>query len=709
MSFRTSKDARVAPNVSTNATLGLDWVARVLYERSFVLATATGLGAIFSLLYLLTATPQYVATTRILIEDQRPQIASGQEIVRMTQLDASVTMFSQVIDSQIALIQSQQQIEKVIDQLNLFEQPDSRDGPSIFKKLVGPLTTFAQPDSSGGPSIFGKFFAPVNTIEPAGSADSQSAGKMGELKRRDDQLRKFSRQLNVTRLAQTAIILVSYADPDRDRAAQVANAVAKAYIAQQAETINDVKRKAVGWLAARAAELQEEVLAGEQKIEEYKVRNGLISVDGRPLLERELIATLEQLIATRAEAAGAEARAKLFGEGRSDAEVAKLRASIQEKDLQRVIDKLASATDGMVGLRELELKHKATHDVYAGVLNRLKEGEVQASLQITQSRIVNYATPPLRPEWPRKALVLILGSLGSAWLATSFVLLQEFHLGIVRTPRDISQQLRHIVSLPIVGAGPSRIWRKKIGMAPGRRGLKKLLDQLLPTRSKRVKPIGIKRQASGDMASPYAQAMFTLINAMDQAQHTKGGGIFAFVSAQEGEGKTMTLLNLADYAASAGKKVLLIDADLRHPDLTETCAPLPVLSLLDIAEQKVDAAEVIINGTFNLCPGPHGHTCQRPMEILASDGVARLLREARADYDIVLIDTSPLLVYVDAKALMEKVDGIILLIECFRTTRAQIDEVLESLGEHCRKLLGFALNKSHRRHYKNGSRGGRYS
>ena len=688
MSFRAPNKKLLAPRASTDETLTLEWVARVLYHRRFVVAAATGLGVIFSLAYLLTATPQYVATTRILIEDQSPQIASGREIVRMTQLDASVTMFSQVIDSQIALVQSPQQIEKVIDQLNLFKPLDSSDGPSIF----------------------GKFFAPLNTIEPAGSADSQSAGKMGELKRRDDQLRKFFQKLNVRRLAQTSIILVSYADVDRDRAAKVANAVAVAYIRRQVETINNVKREAVGWLRARAAELHEEVLAEERKIGEYKARNGLVSVGGRMLVERELISTLEQLITTRAEAAGAEARAKLFGGGRSDAEVAKLRALIQEKELQHLIDKQTSATDVMVGLRELEIKHKATRDVYVGVLSRLKEGEVQTSLQTTQSRIVNYAIAPLRPEWPRKSLVLILGSLGSAWLGVTFVLLQEYHLGIVRSPKDISQKVRHVTSLPILGAGPSRRWRKKIGVAPGRMWLRKLLDQLLATRSKRVKHARIERKAWGDMASPYAQAMFTLNNLMYRAKPTKGGSIVAVVSAQEGEGKTMTVLNLADYAASSGKKVLLVDADLRRPALTETCAPLPVLSLVDIAEQNVDVAEVIIKGTFNFCPGPHGHECQQPMEILASDAVTRLLQEARADYDLVLIDTSPLLTYVDAYALMDKVDGIILLVECCRTTRAQIDEVLEALGEDRGKLLGFALNKSRgRRHYRNKSRGGRYS
>lgn len=87
------------------------------------------------------------------------------------------------------------------------------------------------------------------------------------------------------------------------------------------------------------------------------------------------------------------------------------------------------------------------------------------------------------------------------------------------------------------------------------------------------------------------------------------------------------------------------------------------------------------------------------MEILASDGVSRFLQEARADYDLMLIDTSPLLTYVDAKALMETVDGMVLIVECNRTTRAQVDEVLEAIGEDSGKLLGFVLTKARGGHH----------
>ena len=607
MNFRASTIKLAGPIASNSELLDLDWVARILFERRFILAVATALGGIFSILYLLNATPEYKATTQILIQDQRPRIASGQDIVPMARLDKSVTMLSQVINSQIALIKSPKQIETVIRQLNLFPQPDS----------------------SGGESIFEKFIARLNLFEQRRSTDGQSTGELDQLKRRYKQLTQFLRQLTVRRLTQTSIILVSYADTDRERAAKVANAVAKTYIEHQVETINNVKREAVGWLNARAAELRDQVRIEERQVEEYKARNGIVSVGGR-----------------------------LVVGGRSDA---------------------------MVGLRELELNLKATRDVYAGVLTRLKEAEVQISLHVTQSRIVNHATPPLRPNWPRKSFVLIIASLGSLWVAVAFVLLQEFRLGIVRSSKDVRHKVRYITTLPMVGAGPSQKW------------FMKLLDQLLPTRLKKFNRI--ERHTLGDMASPYAQAMFTLNNSMRRAEQAKGGSIFAVVSAQEGEGKTTTALNLADYAANSGKRVLLIDADVRRPTLTGTCAPLPVLSLVDIAEQKVDAAEVIIKGTFDFCPGPHDHSCERPMEILASDGVSRFLREARADYDLMLIDTSPLLTYVDAKALMETVDGMVLIVECNRTTRAQVDEVLEAIGEDSGKLLGFVLTKARGGHH----------
>ena len=617
MNFLASKDKFSAPDTSNNEILGLDWQLRILNDRRLVFAAASALGVIFSLLYLWIATPKYVATAQILIEDQRPRIASGPEIVRLARIDESVTMLSQMIESQIALIQSRQEIEKVISQLNLFEHPDSSGDRSISEKFFG--------------SISEKSFAWLNLSMPPGNAQDQNTGKLNQLKRRDKRFADFFRELTVRRLSQTSIILVSYADPDRERAANVANAVAKAYIKQQVDGINNVKREAVGWLKARATELQDQVRTEERKIEEYIARNGIVSVGGRWVVV----------------------------EGRSDA---------------------------MAALRELELNLKTTLDVYAGVLSRLKEGQVQVSLPTTQSRIVSQATPPLRPYWPRKSLVLIIGPIGSLWLAVGFVLLQEFRLGIVRSAAELKHKVRYITTLPMFGGRPSLAW------------FRKLLDQLLPTKLKKFNRIQL--HTLDDMASPYAQALFTISSLMHKAKQATGGSIFALMSAQVGEGKTTIALNLADYAANSGKRVLLIDADLRQPTLSETCAPLPGLSLVDIAEQKVDPAEVIIKGTFDFCPGPHGHSCQRPMMVLDSDGVTRFLLEARADYDLVLIDTSPLLSFVDAQALLEKVDGVVLVIECGRTTRAQIKEALEAIGKHSGTLLGFVLNKDrggHRR------------
>ena len=165
-------------------------------------------------------------------------------------------------------------------------------------------------------------------------------------------------------------------------------------------------------------------------------------------------------------------------------------------------------------------------------------------------------------------------------------------------------------------------------------------------------------------------------------------------SASNGEGKSTTAANLAVVYAQLGKRVLLIDCDLRKPTAhftfkTSAHAGLSTILVgripLDRAIQKTEVARLSI-----LAAGP---VPPNPTELVASERMTELLEDVRRDYDIVILDAPPMMQVADARLLANVSDGTILVIGCENSDRQLVlkaKEQLERTGTH---MLGLVLNK----------------
>ena len=165
-------------------------------------------------------------------------------------------------------------------------------------------------------------------------------------------------------------------------------------------------------------------------------------------------------------------------------------------------------------------------------------------------------------------------------------------------------------------------------------------------------------------------------------------------SAGEGDGKTTVVANLGVALAESGKRVLLVDADLRRPGVHRLFdLPLtPGLSNL-LLEEEPDLAPVAtaVPGLFVL---PAGDPPPNPGEFVASARLTRLLGRARANFDYVLIDTPPVSLVADAAVLAPATDGVLLVVSAGRTKRdlaRRAKEQLDNVGAH---LLGVVLNNA---------------
>jgi uncharacterized protein involved in exopolysaccharide biosynthesis len=277
--------------VVADAHLGLDAFLAAIFRRWVlvvlpVLAALAGLG-----LYFAFAPKEYTSTAQILIDIQKPRVIGDDAVV--SGLDTTRYMIGPVIDSQVEILLSTRIAERVVRATGLHEDPDYTDADGLVDRLM---------DSIGIGWLLGR----GGTEAPAGG---ERPGDASERSRVESAITAFQRRLDVRRKGVTLILYVRYTDEDPVRAAELANATAEAYIADQRESRLQAARDTIELLNQQVSELREQVIEGEQRLQEYSASNNLLSVGGMTVSERQISETVSQLILARAD--GASRRAEL--------------------------------------------------------------------------------------------------------------------------------------------------------------------------------------------------------------------------------------------------------------------------------------------------------------------------------------------------------------------------------------------------------------
>jgi protein-tyrosine kinase len=208
----------------------------------------------------------------------------------------------------------------------------------------------------------------------------------------------------------------------------------------------------------------------------------------------------------------------------------------------------------------------------------------------------------------------------------------------------------------------------------------------LPGRS----PENGARLGSGDPI--FNEQYKTLCSRFQYRADVLGCKVVAVTSAVAGEGKTVSMINIAtNLAASGRRKVLLIDVDLRKSDLAKGLRVAPRPGLAEFLSGSATWAEIVRESAApGLCVIPGGMRITAPWDLLVGERFRELLAKTRDFYDLVLLDAPPLIPVSDAMALRELVDGFILIYRLGFTPHPLFRQVLEEIGE--KKLIGVVLN-----------------
>lgn len=672
---------------SAGDDVGVGEIFAALRRRIWVLLgiVVPVLAVTAGLLSLLT--PRYTAELLIMIE-----AADNQRFVSLDSVVAGLSGDEQSVQSEAHVLRSRALAERVVQRLGLAQDPEFSEG-----------------------------------LDPA----------LSPAVRHSAILDRYLDRLEVAPLDNSRVIAVRFSSRDPEKAARIANTLADEYLQSRLETKFELTHQANTWLSQRIAELRQKTADAEAAVEKARAELGLLEGNGVTLTSQELVELNTQLVLARTERAEAEARlaqvqqragdrggaettlevlqspliqrlreqeaevqrrvAELSSElgpkhprmiqlqaeaadlrERIDREVRKIITGLRnevnvararERAIARSLDELKSRkqadNQGAIRLRQLEREAAANRELLDTLLARQKETASQEDLNFQQpdATVFSPAVTPAEPSWPRTGLVLGLAGLGALMLGLLTVLLLELMDAGFRS----GEQFEQYTGVPSLGFIPLVRKPREFRTLPG------YLAQ---------RP-----------ASALGESLRTLSWSLRLAFPDQPPRRLLFASALPNEGKTTVASCLATAEANAGRRVVLIDADIRQPGCHELAgiAREPGLSNLLAGDTTLD--EVLTEAEWQgLKVIPAGQPSSQAPNLLGSERMRKLLAELDARFDLVVIDSPPVMAAADARILAGLVDATVLVIRWGKTRRSTARLALRQLQGAGARIAGGLLS-----------------
>ncbi len=692
---------------------------QILWRRKAVVIATVLLSCLIALAYLFTATPLYSGQVSVLIqnkEDTFDQLAMIQAAI------TGATGIGEDTATEVEVMRSRRLAAKVVDSLDLVNDPE-------FNSALRPSNFFTDVIGWLNPKQL------LSLLMPSGEGPvSEEREKALE---REKVIDNFLSNLDVSQLGQARVFYISFLSEQSDKAAHIANTLADAYIVDRLDARYEETRRATDWLSQKIADLRAGLSEKEQVVEAYRKEAGLLAGTGGTTLVTQQVSELSaQLIVARTSRAEAEARlsqirrlaqrpggaaaaadvlgspviisllnqesevkreaAQLndeYGErhprmisvraelrdiqGKISAEIAKVVqklendvgvAQARETSLQQSLDQLkgtmAQTNSADVHLRALERETEADRTMLQSFMNRFEEMSAQLDLnQQSTIRILSRAIGPDQPSSPKKALIMVVVFLGSTLIGIGLVfMLEQFDRGF-RSGEQIEEQtgVRSLGMVPLLEGS-----RRRVGDP---------VDYVL------------KRPASS-----FGEAIRSVYTSILMAGPEKTGHSVLITSCTPGEGKTTLSMCLARMFASSGRKVALIEADVRRPRASDALRVPAQPGLVELLTDRADLADVLHkdekSGAYII---PAGGPGADPTHILASPGVRSVVDALSKNFDLVIVDSPPLMAVADARILAPQVDSTVLVVHWGKTHRNVVNLGLKKLFETGARVSGVVL------------------
>ena len=669
---------------------------RLLVKHRLLIGGAFLAALVVGLVVTLLTTPTYMATSTVQIDREAARIFNVEDV----QPQESMIQGEEFFQTEYGILRSRSLTDRVVDKLGLASS-------DAFIEQMGETP-------------------PARSDETA--AQQASA-------RRDAVVKLVQDNLAISPIRGSRLVSISFVSPDPILSARLANAFSENYIEanlarkfDSSSYARDFLEDEIGRTKARLEEAERELVAYAADEEIINVREASDQTGEAQSLATNNLVTLNDALA---ESQGAriaaeekwrqaqssnvfsiaevlqnptvqrltEERAKLNAEYQQGLslyqaewpEMLQLKARVDELDdqigaianrirnsirsdytiaLNRELS-LAAQVSGLKGsvldLRSRSIQYNilqrevdTSRTLYDGLLQRYKEVGVSAGVAANNISIVDKAEVPRKPSGPQMLLNLLVAGLIGLGAGVVAALLIEALDETLASPEDVETKLH----MPVLGVIP-------------------LLDRSLTPQA-----------ALANARSAFSEAYYSLRTAL---QFSTPDGVPASIlvtSSRPGEGKSTTAYATAMTLSRLGRKVLLVDGDLRNPSMHRLVGVDNKIGLSNLLAGVLDLSSVIHSTAHEgLSFIPCGPLPPNPAELWGGDGVNRMLRNAIQGYDHIVIDGPPVLGFADAPLLASAVAGTIFVIEAKGTRRAQARGALRRLGIGEGRIVGIVLSK----------------
>jgi succinoglycan biosynthesis transport protein ExoP len=380
---------------------------------------------------------------------------------------------------------------------------------------------------------------------------------------------------------------------------------------------------------------------------------------------------------------------RLAEASRNELEVAKQRQQQIEAQLNEAVSQSRSTNTAELTIRELQSRAKELRSLYETFLQRYTASLQQDNFPVSETRIIYPASPPQSKSKPKAELVIAMGILGGLALGIGFGLLRELMDRVFRT----STQIESVLELPCISLVPRLLPGPN---APEPTNLPKRVGDDL--RRLIVSPRSAVHDAVVNMPlSRFAESIRSIKLAIDLNPGKTANQVIGITSALPNEGKTTVAASLAQLIGHSGKKVIVVDCDLRNPSLSAMLAPNASTGVIEVIGGECLLEEALWRDPkTNLVFLPA--VLQKPVfhtsEILSAAAMRGLFDRLRATYDYIIVDLPPLVPLVDVRATSPLIDSFILVVEWGRTKMEVTRHALHTAPNLYDNLIGVVLNKT---------------
>ena len=478
----------------------------------------------------------------------------------------------------------------------------------------------------------------------------------------------------------TGILNVGITGPDKERILAVLDAIAENYLLQNINRQAAEAEQSLEFLNKQLPELKAELTEAEEKLNAYRLESDSVDMEmeTQSLLGR--VVSMESKL-NELKIKESEVSAKFTKEHPAYRTLLEQRRSLeQERDqLNRQIGQLPETQQQILRLmRDVEVNQQ----IYVGLLNRAQELRIMKASTVGNVRIIDDAVVYPAPVKPQKGLVTGLAGFLGLILSAGFVLgAGLLHRGI-ESPDQLEEQ-----GIPVYAAVPLSEQQQK-------------LDRLVTAmrRRKRSKHEPIPLLAVSDPADLAVEALRSLRTSLHFAMMEASNKVMMISGPSPQVGKSFITANLAAVLAQVGQKVMVIDADMRKGHLHRYFENQNDVGLSDLLSGQAEHQQAI-HGTEveNLHFIPRGQIPPNPSELLMHSRFKALMERLSAEYDLVLVDTPPILAVTDAAIIGQQAGTSLIVARYGMNSAKEVDVSVHRFEQNKVEIKGAILNTIERR------------